>query len=505
MKGLLSTTASRAWLGVVVLGVVVVAAVFALGLIPRLTDGQELLDTAKPVVSEGAVRGELGGTKLLSQYVQLADPLVTKGGAAREVPELIALIASQADVSRQRARAYLREQAPHIEALLRSLPFSGVARERDELTRFLATTLNTTPENVQDQLARNFPRLFQTLSALPGVTGGWRNVPGVEGMTRFDGDRVKTLPEYRDYVRDDLVATVADEQDHIRALAGSGGVGYVPYLLLAIGLVLIGFGLLHARWSRHHPSGRFAWAAVVAIGIVTLAVVGALSYFPRLNGADEAIERLEPAFDRQRVAGTRAGIDLVVQTASFGDPIVTAAGGGAAEVPELLAFVAERTGVSRDEVRSRLRGAAPRTTALLEAIPLSRASAEVAPLLSALARKFNMSERELLRTLRGRAPGIARALPALRPVTRGWNAIPGTQDLRRTDDGAPVRTLPAFASYLDRDVVPVLESGRPQFDSLADPWPPLGILAAVTLAIGALLTIYATAMMFLATSAPKRY
>jgi len=505
MKGLLSTTASRAWLGVVVLGVVMVALVFALGLIPRLTAGQELLDTAKPVVSDGAVRGELAGTKLLSQYVQLADPLVTKGGAAREVPKLAALIANRTGVSQQRARSYLHERAPHIEALLRALPFSGIAREREELTLFLATTLNTTPEDVQDQLARNFPRLFQTLSALPSVAGAWRNVPGVEGMTRFDGARVKTLPEYRDYVRDDLVATVAGEKEHIQALAGSGGIGYVPYLLLVIGLVLIAFGLLHARWSRHHPSGRFAWAAVFAIAILTLVAVGALSYFPRLNGADTAIERLAPAFDQQRVAGTRAGIDVVAQAASFGDPIVTAAGGAAAEVPKLLAFVAEQTGVSRDQVRSRLRRAAPRTSALLEAIPLSRASAEVAPLLSALARKFDMSESELLRTLRDRTPQIARTLPALRPVTRGWNAIPATQDLRRVDDGAPVRTLPAFASYLDKDVVPVLESGRADFESVADPWPPLGLLAAIVLGFGALLAIYAVAMMFLATRTPKRY
>ncbi|MEA2193010.1 MAG: hypothetical protein QOI73_3131 [Solirubrobacteraceae bacterium] len=504
MKGLLSTTASRAWLGVVVLGAVVVAVVLALGLVGRLTAGQELLDTAEPVVSAGAVTGEVAGTKLLSQYVELADPLVSKGGAAREVPKLIALIARRTGVSPRRARAYLHDRAPHIEALLRSLPFSGVVRERDELTSFLATTLNTTPETVQDQLATNFPHLFQMLAALPSVTGGWRNVPGVEGMTRFDGARVKTLPEYRDYVRDDLVGTVADEQQHVRSLAGKGGIGYIPYLLLVIGLVLIGFGLLHARWSRHHPSGRFAWAAVVAIGVLTLVVVGALSYFPRLNGADTAVDRLAPAFDQQRIAGTRAGVDLVVQTASFGDPIVTAAGGGAREVPQLLAFVAEQTGVSPAQVRRRLRRAAPRTSALLEAIPLSRASAEVAPLLSALARKFKMSEGELLRTLRSQAPKIARALPALRPVTRNWDAIPGTQGLRRTDDGAPVRTLPAFASYLDKDVVPVLERGRGDFESLADPSPELGVLAAVMLAIGVLLAIYATAMMFLATSTPKR-
>jgi len=505
MKGLLSTAASRAWLGVVVLGVVVVAAVFGLQLISRLTDGQKVLDAAKPVVAEGAVRGEAGGAKLLSQYVELADPLVTKGGAAREVPKLIALIARRSDVSEERARDYLRDEAPRTAALLRSLPFSGVDRERNDLTVFLATTLNTTAENLQDVLARDFPNIFQLLAELPSVTGGWRNVPGVENLTRFDGEPVKTLPEYRDYVREDLVGTLASESGEVRSLAGSGGIGYIPYLLLAVGIVLIGFGLLHARWSRHHPSGRFAWAAVVAIGVVLLVAVGALSYFQRLSGAETALERLEPAFEQQRVTGTRAGLDLVEQTVSFGDPIVTARGGAAGEVPRLAAYVAERTGSTRDQVRERLRGAAPKTSALLEAIPLSGVSSEVSGLLTSLARRFGVSRREVLRTLRRETPGIAQALVALKPVTAGWNAIPGTDGLERISDGAPVRTLPAFSNYLETDVVPVLESERAHFEQLADRWPPISALAAIVVAIGALLAIYATAMMFLATSPPKRY
>ena len=59
------------------------------------------------------------------------------------------------------------------------------------------------------------------------------------------------MPGIRDYLRDDLVATVAEEQDHFQALAGSGGIGYIPYLLLVAGLGAIVFGLLHARWSAH--------------------------------------------------------------------------------------------------------------------------------------------------------------------------------------------------------------------------------------------------------------
>ena len=46
MKGLLSTGASRAWLGVAFAGLVVVLAVLALGLISRLGAGQRVIDEA---------------------------------------------------------------------------------------------------------------------------------------------------------------------------------------------------------------------------------------------------------------------------------------------------------------------------------------------------------------------------------------------------------------------------------------------------------------------------
>ncbi|MEJ7798009.1 MAG: hypothetical protein WKF42_05880 [Solirubrobacteraceae bacterium] len=504
MKGLLSSAASRAWVGVVAAGVLVVVLVIGLQLIPRLSAGQDVLDTAKPVMTDGAVRGEIAGTKLISQYVELADPLVTKGGAAREVPRLLELIARRTDLSTQRARALLRREAPHTEALLRALPFSGIAREGEALTQLLSSTLNITPEELQGQLARSFPKLFAMLSELPSVTSGWRNVPGIEGLTRFDGATVKTLPAFRDYLRDDLASTVSQEKNRFQALSGSGGIGYIPYMLLVAGVIVIGFGLLHARWSVHHPSGRVAWGAVVAIGVVIMVVVGALQYFPRLHGADTTIERFEPAFDERRVAGTRAGVDLLVQTVSFGDPIVTAEGGAAEEVPELIAFVSEQAGISRDQVRSRLRGAAPRTTALLEAIPLSAVSAEVPHLVAVLSRELGLSGDRLVTTLRGRTPGIAQSILAVGSVTIGWNATPGSRDLTRLDTNTPVRSIPAFAEYLDQDVVPVLESERRHFDKLASTWPPINVLPVLVLAVGALLAIYATAMMFLVTKSPAR-
>jgi hypothetical protein len=505
MKGLLSTAASRAWLGVAAVGVVMLALVLGMRLLPRLSAGQEVIDAAKPAMTDRAVAGEVAGATLLSRYVDLAGPLVTaKGGAARELPSLVRTIRRRTGMSSRRARALLRREAPHTDALLRALPFSGVARERGRLTQMLSSTLNITPDDLQDQLARSFPRLYQTLAELPSVTGGWRDVPGIEDLTRFDGTAVKTVPELRDYLRDDVIGMLAEEKDHFQALAGSGGIGYIPYLLLIVGIVAIAFGLSQARRAASHPPGRVAWGLVVALGVLIVAIVGALHYSSRLDGADTMTRRFEPAFDAQRVAGDRAGIDLLVQVVQFGDPIATATGGAADEVPKLVAYVSSQAGLSQRQVRRRLRRAAPRTTALLDAIPLSAVAHEVPHLLAVLSRRMRIGHDRLVRTLRRRAPGLTRSLLAVGPLTTGWNAIPGTEGLESFDASTPVRSLPDFVDYLDKDVVPVFETQQQHFRTLSDASPRLGVLPEALLVMGVLVALYGAAMVLLMTRSRRR-
>lgn len=504
MRGLLSTTASRAWLGVAVVGVAVAAAVVALQLAPRLGAGQEVVDAAQPLMTDEAVAGAVGGTALVSQLVDLADPLMTSRGRSRaELGRLVTMLKRRTGVSAERARAILRREAPHLEALLRAAPLSGVAAERSRLTSYLSTTLNTSPEALEGELARGFPRIYQLLSELTGVVSGWYDVPGVDGLTRFDGTRVRSMPEVREYLRDDLMGAVSRERERFQALAGSGGIGYVGWLLLVVGIGLAAFGFVHAHWSATHPSGRFAWGTVVAVGVVLMLVVGALQYFPRLTGAATTIERFEPAFAEQRVAGLRAGTDFVVQTVRFADPLMTSSG-VAAEVPGLVTFISGRAGLSERAVRGQLRRAVPRTMALFEAVPLNEAGAEVPQLLAVLARKLRLGGDGVVRSLRRRTPGLARAISAAGPATLGWNAIPGTEGLTRLGLGTPVRTAPRFAAYLDVDVVPVFEAQRESFDTLAGGWPPVAALPAAVLGLGALLAIYAAAMLFLAAPPARR-
>ena len=96
-------------------------------------------------------------------------------------------------------------------------------------------------------------------------------------------------------------------------------------------------------------------------------------------------------------------------------------------------------------------------------------------LVAVLSRKLGVGGDALVRRLRKRTPGLAQALLAVGPATIGWDAIPGTQGLKRFELGTPVRSAPEFANYLDLDVVGLFEAQRADFDALADPWPPVGI------------------------------
>jgi hypothetical protein len=259
------------------------------------------------------------------------------------------------------------------------------------------------------------------------------------------------------------------------------------------------FGVFQVRRARKLPPGRLSWAVVVAVGVVIIALVGGLQYFPRLNGADRVISDMKPAFAQARVAGDRAGIDMVHQTVLFGDPIATTRGGAAAEVPELLSFVSQRTSIPRREVLAALRRRAPRLTAVLQAIPLSAVAAEVPHLLTFLGKTLKLRRAQLLATLQQRTPRLAQSLLAVRPVAIRWNSIPGTQQLTRFAGATPVRTMPALETYFNDDVIPVLEKQRQNFDDLADPWPPVNYFPPLLLGIGVLVLVYGLLMMRFAT------
>ncbi len=497
MKDWLSTGAARAWFGVALAGLVVIALVVALMLIPRLGSGQALLDAAEPAFTDARVEGTRAGVFTLSQYVDVVDPLLTRrGGGAAEVPQLVGYLRRTLGLSEEQVRRILRREAPRTEALLRALPLDAVAAEVPRLTGYLATIMGLPEEELAAILERDFPRISQSLTALSNTAEGWYDVPGIDGLTRLRGDKpVRTVPGLRKYVRDDVVPLMVAQRENLQDVEGRGGIGYIPFMLLAFGAGLLAFGLFGVRRTRRVVPGRLSWSLVVAAGVLLLVIVGAGQYLPRLGGAQEAVDDLAPVFGPDRVRGTANGLDTIHEAIALGDPVMTPAGGAAAEVPRLYRLVAQRTGRKSDDVRAALRRRAPRTTALLSAIPLTEVGKEIPDLLAYLQKALRLSRTGVVAALRKRTPALAQALLTTPDVARGWNAIPGTGELTRFDGLTAVRTMTELDGYLREDLVPVLVSEREDFEALADGPPSLDRLAPLLLIVGLFVALYAAAMM----------
>jgi hypothetical protein len=497
MKALMSIAASRAWLAVALAGFVFVVLVLGLSLIPRLGAGQHVIDAAKPAFADQRVAGTRAGMDVVSQYVDVTDPLLTaRGGASKDVGSLIRLMRRELDLSSAQARKILRREVPHTEALTRALPLDGIVGEIPRLTSYLAVTLTMSEEQLAATLERDFPRISQMLTALPNVADGWYDVPGIEGLTRLTGDKlVRTVPGLRKYYRDDVLPLMVEHRRHFQDLAGAGGIGYIGYLLLVVGLGLLAYGLLQARRAATSPPGRLAWSVILGVGVVVVLLVGVAQYFPRLSGGQKLIGDFEPVFAQERVKGAATGIDTVHEAVLLGDPIATPRGAAADETPRLYRFVAERTGRTSRDVHAALERRVPQTVALLDAIPLTRVADEVPQLVTYLARALRTRRSEILVLLRERTPALAQSLLMLPAVTAGWNAIPGTERMTRADGFTPVRTMTGFDDYLRQDLVPVLVDEREDFDSLASTWPPVDRFAPLLLIVGLLAMLYGGVMM----------
>ena len=131
-------------------------------------------------------------------------------------------------------------------------------------------------------------------------------------------------------------------------------------------------------------AGVLEWVVVLVVGVLVVTLVLGLGLISRLDDGQKVLNAAQPAFTAQRVAGDRAGINIISKDVNLADPIVTAQGGAAAEVPKLVAFVAQKTGLSQAAVLAALQKNFPHTTALLQTIPLSSVTTELPGLLAFL-------------------------------------------------------------------------------------------------------------------------
>jgi len=102
--------------------------------------------------------------------------------------------------------------------------------------------------------------------------------------------------------------------------------------------------------KRGSRSGVLQWVVVLVVGVLVVTVVLGLNLIPRLDAGQKVLNAAKPAFATERLTGARAGIDLISKDVDMADPIVTAQGAAAGEVPKLIAFVSQKTGLSQAAV-----------------------------------------------------------------------------------------------------------------------------------------------------------
>jgi hypothetical protein len=482
------------WLVVLAVGVIVVAVVLGLRLIPRLNAGQDVLDAARPAFTTERVQADRAGVNVVSEVVQMADPIVNKeGGAADEVPAVVSYVAKARGVNDQQALAALRKEFPHTTALLESLPLSSVTTELPKLVDFLAKTLMMSPDQVNGALKSNFPAIEQAVRNLPTVTKNWDSIANVGSLTRFDGTPVRSVPEFRDYASSDLVPVLERQQGNFRSLDGTSTVNWIAPLLLAVGLIVIAFAaVMIGRCRRGIGRAEAVWTATVVpvVGLVVVVLVLGLKLIPRTSDGQDLIDGLKPAMTADRVAGDRAGVAMVSAIVDTADPLMTPQGGAAAEVPKLVAFVAKESGLAPDAVLAALSENFPHTTALLQALPLTEVAKELPAVTKALQPAL------------GSVPHIAQAATALPKVTAAWLQVPGVDGATRFD-GTRIATVPDVRTYLSGDVIPVLETQRSHFGTLAGT-SKINFIGPLVLVVGLIVLGFGLFMLAAARKVPLR-
>ncbi|MGH8906439.1 MAG: hypothetical protein ACRD0K_07975 [Egibacteraceae bacterium] len=488
------------WLVVLLVGVIVLAVVLGLQLFPRLSAGNQVLNNARPAFTAERVAGDRAGIGFVSTAVDLVDPLVTADGAAAEIPALIDFAEQRTGLSEATIMTLLQNGFPHTTGLLAALPLSEVNAELPGLVAFLSENLNLTPEEVTAAIAENFPQLNQSIEALPTVVAGWNDVPGIEGLTRFNGDVVTTTPQLRDYFRDDVITAVESQQAAFQRLDTTWPpVNWIPPLLTFLGIAVMIFGAVMIALSRAAnlppAASILTWSIVAVLGLVVLLLVLGLQLYPRLNAGDQVLDGLRPAFTAQRVAGDRAGINFVSEVVDLADPLITAEG-AAAEVPQLIAFASERTGLPQATILNLVQNSFPHTAGLLAALPLTELNAEMPRLMDFLATNLGLTPEELSAALGENFPQLTQAITALDPVANGWNSLP-VEGLTRFN-GEPVTTVPQLRTYLSEDVIPVLEGQQAAFQRLDTTWPSLVFFPPLLTVVGLIVLLYGILMVLLA-------
>jgi hypothetical protein len=241
------------WSVVTLVGVIVGGGVLVLGLFPRLDGGQRVLDGLRPAFVEERVVGMEVGVGIVNNVANMADPIVdAQGGAADEVGPLVELVSGATGLAPGDVLAAIEANFPHTYHLLLTLPLDQVSAEIPGLLTFVADNSDLADAGaVLSAIGANTPRLAQAITNLLVVTDGFREIPGIDPLTRFDGSPVRSIPELRDYFADDVVPGVRAVTADFRTLDTTPPpVDVFPPLLLIVGILVIIYGVAMLTITR---------------------------------------------------------------------------------------------------------------------------------------------------------------------------------------------------------------------------------------------------------------
>ena len=512
-KSATRNSSSLAWFVVVVAGVVVLAIVWGLNLFARLDAGQDVLDGARPIFTEERIVGDRVGITMIGNVADMVDPIIdAEGGAAGEVGPLVELVAGATGLAPADVLAAIEANFPHTYHLLLALPLDQVSAEIPGLLTFVAENSDVGDANaVLEAVAATTPRLAQAITNLIVVTENWRDVAGTDGVTRFDGvTEVDSVPEIRGFFEDDVVTAVETVASDFRGLdEPAPEVGLIALILTIIGVVVVLFGLVMMGLTRTNAYGsrvhNLGWSVVTLVGILVAGGVLVLGLFPRLEGGQQVLDGLRPAFVEQRVAGMEAGVAIVSNIAAMADPIVDVEGGAAGEVGALVELVAGATGLAAADVLAAVETNFPHVYHLLLALPLDAVSAEIPGLLTFVAENSEVGDADaVLAAIAANTPRLAQAITNLLVVTDGFREIPGIAPLTRFDS-SPVRSIPELTDYFEDDVVAGVRAVAADYRTLDTTAPPVDMFPPLLLVVGILVIIYGVAMLTLTSAnTPRR-
>ncbi len=506
-------TNTLAWFVVLVAGVVIVLVVWGLSLFSRLDAGQSVLDGARPAFTEERVAGDIAGVEMIDYIVNMADPIVdAEGGAAGEVGPFVELVAGVTGLSQADVLVALEENFPHTFHLLLSLPLEDVSAEVPGLLDFVADNSELADgDAVLAALSENTPNIAQAIVNLGVVTDNWRNVDGMDGVTRFDGSTsVESVPEIRDFFAADVIPAIGATAADFRGLDDPWPrLTLIPIILTVLGIVVVLVGMVMMGLTRtgayNKSLATAGWSLVSAVGVLVVAGVLISGLFPRLGGGQDVIDGLRPAFTEERIVGMEVGIGIVDNVTNMADPIVDAEGGAAGEVGPFVELVAGVTGLSQADVLVALEENFPHTFHLLLSLPLEDVSAEVPGLLDFVADNSELADGDaVLAALSENTPNIAQAIVNLGVVTDNWRNVDGTADLTRFD-GSNVTSFPEVRTYLAADVVPAVRAIAEDFRELDETAPPVNIFPWLLTIIGLLVLVYGAAMVAITRSTAPTY